>query len=180
MTFTKTNPARFVDDRKLLAQITDIAQTQCLLNEFNRMFVQHPDEILKAAVALTLPASVVAGEQVFGHERVLSVLFAPDALDLIKSKCRNTYWFWFLLGKLATSTFPVDSLAVARAHARAKDALKDNRYGFAFIDTTCLEHELKGLPPGFVFEMWHSGRLIASRPHSGEYKVILNPLLVDD
>lgn len=179
MTFTRTNPPRFVDDRKILGQITAIAEEQLRLAS-DRMFIEKPEAIFKTAVALAAPASAVTGQSVSGHNEVLAALFEPAALALLENKCRNTYWFWFLLSKLATETFPVDAIAIARAHARAKDAMVDRRYGFNWIERTSLPHELKALPPGFLLEMWHTGRLLCHRPNSGDYQVILNPILIDD
>ena len=112
--------------------------------------------------------------------QALAALFTPEALAYIELKCLNSYWFWYLISKVNTRALKFNEAAIARAHARAKDSMYDNRYGFAFIEPSPLEHQLKGLPPGFVFEMWHKGRLLAVHNASGEYKTLLNPLLIDD
>jgi hypothetical protein len=112
---------------------------------------------------------------------VLEALFQKAALDLLLLKCRNRYWLWYLLARLETATFPIDPLAVARAHARAKAALYDNRFGFAFVQPLSLIWELKGMPPGFVIELWDSGKLLADPKHdSNGFSIMLNPLLIDD
>src|SRR5262249_37414387 len=102
------------------------------------------------------------------------------ALELLLSKCRNAYWFWFVVGKIETRVFPISAYATARALARSKDAIADKRYGFNWIETVCLEWQLKQLPPGFVIEMWETGRLLAETSGFDEFRVLLNPILVDD
>ncbi len=168
------------EHHKVVAGIRNLAAEQVQHGGHDPMFVQKWADV-KAHGALLAPhASAIIGTKVQGHENALSTLFTPEALAYAERKCLNTYWFWYLVSRLNTRVLPVSETAIARAHARVKDSLYDNRYGFAFIEPAPLEHQLKGLPPGFVFEMWHKGRLLAVHNPSGDYKVLLNPLLVDD
>ena len=165
---------------KVVAKIRDLAAEKIASGSLEKMFTQKWQDVRAEAQHLVPFATELTGTKVKGHEDALAALFTPEALAYIERKCLNTYWFWYLLSKLTTRELPVTEAAIARAHARVKDSLHDNRYGFAFIEPSPLEHQLKGLPPGFVFEMWHKGRLLAVHNHSGEYKPLLNPLLIDD
>lgn len=165
---------------KVVAKIRDLAAEKIASGSLEKMFTQKWQDVKAEAQHLAPFASELTGATLKGHEDALAALFTPEALAYIERKCLNTYWFWYLLSKLNTRSLPVTEAAIARAHARVKDSLHDNRYGFAFIEPSPLEHQLKGLPPGFVFEMWHKGRLLAVHNHSGDYKVLLNPLLIDD
>ncbi len=165
---------------KLVAKIRDLAAAKVAHGSLDPMFTQKWQDVKAEAQHLVAVASELTGTTVNGSEDALTALFTPEALAYAERKCLNAYWFWYLLSKLNTRVLPVGETAIARAHARVKDSLHDNRYGFAFIEPSPLEHQLKGLPPGFVFEMWHKGRLLAEHRHSGDYKVLLNPLLIDD
>lgn len=165
---------------KLVAKIRDFAAEQVAHGSHDKMFTQKWQDIKAQAEHLAVFASELTQSTVKGHEDALAALFTPEALAYIESKCLNSYWFWYLISKVNTRVLKFGVTAIARAHARAKDSMYDNRYGFAFIEPSPLEHQLKGLPPGFVFEMWHKGRLLAVYNPSGDYKTLLNPLLVDD
>lgn len=168
------------EHHKVVATVRDLAAEQVQHGGHNPMFVQKWQDI-KAHGALLAPhASAITGTKVQGADDTLKALFTPEALAYLERKCLNTYWFWYTLSKLSTRLLPVTEAAIARTHARVKDSLHDARYGFNFIEPSPLEHQLKGLPPGFVFEMWHKGRLLAVPSASGEYKVLLNPLLIED
>jgi len=165
---------------KLVAKIRDFAAEQVAHASHDKMFTQKWQVIKAQAEHLAVFASELTGKTVKGHEDALAALFTPEALAYIELKCLNSYWFWYLISKVSTRVLKFNEAAIARAHARAKDSMYDNRYGFAFVEPSPLEHQLKGLPPGFVFEMWHKGRLLAVHNASGEYKTLLNPLLIDD
>ena len=165
---------------KLVAKIRDFAADQVAHGSHDKMFTQKWQDIKAQAEHLAVFASELKGTTVKGHEDALAALFAPEALAYIERKCLNSYWFWYLISKVNTRILKFSETAMARAHARAKDSMYDNRYGFAFIEPSPLEHQLKGYPPGFVFEMWHKGRLLAEYNPSGDYKTLLNPLLIDD
>lgn len=181
MGFVKNNAIpRFINEDSVVAAIRQIAGARLRVLENERMFASKPAEVLSEFFLLNEVALTVTGRRPVGAEATALALFQADALELALHKCANAYWLWYLLDKVRTAAFPLDITAVARAHARAKDSLYDNRHGFAFISPNSLEHDLKMLPPGFVFEMWHKGRLIAQRTDSGEYPVQLNPLLLED
>ncbi len=165
---------------KLVAKIRDFAAEQVVHGSHDKMFTQKWQDIKAQGEKLASFASELTGKAVKGHEESLCALFTPEALAYIELKCLNSYWFWYLISKVNTRVLKFNEASIARAHARAKDSLHDNRYGFAFIEPSPLEHQLKGLPPGFVFEMWHRGRLLAVYNPSGDYKALLNPLLIDD
>lgn len=165
---------------KVVAKIRELAAQKIASGQYSPMFTEKWQAIEKEGLHLTALAAELSGHKIAGHEDALAELFTADARAYIQRKCLNAYWFWYLLSRLNTRELAADLAAVARAHARVKDGLAENRYGFATIEPSPLEHQLKGLPPGFVFEMWHKGRILAEyRPH-GEYKTILNPLLIDD
>lgn len=182
MGFTRSQPARFIDERQVVEAIRLVAKERLLALNNDRMFIESPATILAEVQFLQASAAETSGSTRKQSDEVLaSTLFEPDALELIKTKCKNRYWFWYLIAKLEPATFPLNGLAVARAHARAKDSLWDNRYGFAFVQPTPLEYQLKQMPPGFVLELWHKGRLLCyPPPDTGEYSVILNPILIED
>lgn len=165
---------------KVVAKIRDLAAAKIAPGSLDPMFTQKWQDVKAEAQHLVAFAAELTGTAVKSPEDALAALFTPEALAYAERKCLNAYWFWYLLSKLNTRVLPISETALARAHARVKDSLHDNRYGFAFIEPSPLEHQLKGLPPGFVFEMWHKGRLLAEHRHSGDYKVLLNPLLIDD
>lgn len=168
---------------KLVAKIRDFAAGQIngtAHGSHDKMFTQKWQDIKAQGEHLTAFASELTGKTVKGHEDALAALFTPEALAYIELKCLNTYWFWYLISKVNTRNLKFNEAAIARAHARVKDSINDTRYGFNFIEPSPLEHQLKGLPPGFVFEMWHKGRLLAEYRPSGDYKTLLNPLLIED
>ncbi len=165
---------------RLVAKIRDFALEQVAHGSHDKMFTQKWQDVKAQAEHLAVFASELTGTTIKGSEDALAALFTPEALAYAERKCLNTYWFWYLISKVNTRVLKFSETAIARAHARAKDSMYDNRYGFAFIEPSPLEHQLKGLPPGFVFEMWHKGRLLAVHNHTGDYKTLLNPLLVDD
>lgn len=181
MVWTYAQPPRFIDDRKVVRTIKSIGE--CLLGELKgeKRFIEPASTVLDELVHLAPAANLVKVDCAQTPEGVRAAMFQTQAIELLQAKCRNRYWLWYLLSRLDTSTFPIDALAVARAHARAKAALWDNRYGFGFIAPNSLIWELKALPPGFLFEMWDSGRVLADpRNDSNGYGVMLNPLLIDD
>lgn len=181
MTFTKTTPARFIDDRKLVALIKSLAQEATELLKGERRFVEPESVITPELIRLAEAARVVTGEDVSTPSEVSEALFDEEARAFLSRKCKNRYWFFYLLTHLETSTFPVDVLALARAHARAKAAVLDRRYGFNWLTPADLIYGLKGMPPGFVFEMWETGRVLAHNNNVGDgFGIILNPLLIDD
>lgn len=165
---------------KLVAKIRDFANEQVAHGSHDKMFTQKWHDIGAQGEKLAPFACELTGKTLKGTDDVLDALFTPEALAYIERKCLNAYWFWYLLSKVNTRVLKFSEASIARAHARAKDSLHDNRYGFASIEPSPLEHQLKGLPPGFVFEMWHRGRLLAVYNPSGDYKALLNPLLIDD
>lgn len=181
MVWTFAQPPRFIDERKVVHRIKTIAGTRMQELSADKSFVEPAQAVLDELVKLAPAADLVKQNCDHAPAGVGDALFQKAALELIQTKCRNRYWLWYLLSKLETSTFPVDALAIARAHARAKAALYDNRFGFGFVAPISLIWELKGMPPGFVIEMWDSGRLLADRKNdSNGYGVMLNPLLIDD
>jgi len=166
--------------KEFMGKIKQVAQEQLALHANDHHFVQSRETVIKEALLLNDVAAQLKGCYCDCPENVLAAIFEPAAVELILAKCKNAYWFWYLIDKIETQAFPVTALAVARAHARAKDAMNDRRYGFNFIETVSLPHQLKQLPPGFVLEMWHKGRLLCEGSGFGEFTVILNPLLIDD
>jgi hypothetical protein len=143
-------------------------------------FCQSWQSILVEVAPLAQFAGIAAEAKPTTNEEIISALFEPQAIELIRSKCKSAYWFWYLLSKLETNTIRINVSAIARAHARAKDSMRENRYGFNFVEASPLPWQLKGYPPGFVLEMWHKGRILCVTNGSAEFTVILNPLLVDD
>ncbi|MDZ4834025.1 MAG: hypothetical protein SGJ27_09640 [Candidatus Melainabacteria bacterium] len=181
MVWTYAQPQRFIDDRKVVRTIKSIGESRLAELKSEKRFIEPVSTVLDELVHLAPAANLVKLECAQTPEGVREAIFQPAALELLKAKCRNRYWLWYLVSRLDTSTFPINPLAIARAHARAKAALHDNRYGFAFIEPISLIWELKALPPGFLFEMWDSGRVLADpRNDANGYGVMLNPLLIDD
>lgn len=170
----------FIDERKVVDALKQVAKArlQVLANE--RMFIADRKVIVAEFNLLSDVALTVSGRRPADAEAIAKDLLDPGALELVLEKCVNPYWLWYLLEKVQPAAFPLDVTAIARAHARAKDSLWDNRHGFAFVNASCLEHGLKQYPPGFVLEMWHKGRIVAQQVDSGEYPVRLNPLLLED
>lgn len=171
---------RFIDERKIVTELRQLAKGRLEALDSCRMFVASRQDVINEFQALNDLALEVAGRRPVDALATAKALLEPEALELVESKCVNAYWLWYLLDKVQPAAFPLDLAALARAHARAKDSLHDNRHGFAFINSNCLEHDLKLLPPGFVLELWHKGRIVAVRTDSGEYPVRLNPLLIED
>ena len=181
MGFVKnSSPPRFIDEKLVVDAIKQVASQRLQALSENRMFRASTPDMQTEFLLLSQAATLVSGHKKTDAGAVAQALLEPAALELIQRKCLNPYWFWYLLEKLQPAAFPLDAACLARAHARAKDSLYDNRHGFAFVSSNCLEHQLKQLPPGFVFELWHKGRLIADRVDSGEYPIHLNPLLLED
>ncbi len=181
MVWTYAQPPRFIDDRKVVRTIQSIGESRLTALSSEKRFIEPANIVLDELVHLAPAANLVKVDCAPDPEAVRVAMFQTAALELLQAKCRNRYWLWYLLSRLDTSTFPVDVLAVARAHARAKAALYDNRYGFGFVERNSLIWELKALPPGFLFEMWDSGRVLCEHRHDANgYGVMLNPLLIDD
>lgn len=181
MTFTRAVPPRFIDDRKVVSLIKSSAQEAMDSLQGERRFVEPEHVITPELINLEEAAGEVLGEKPESLLAVVEALFDEEALAYLRGKCKNRYWLFFLLTHLETSTFPVDVLALARAHARAKAAILDRRYGFNWLTPADLIYSLKGLPPGFVFEMWETGRLLAHKDSVADgFGIILNPLLIDD
>lgn len=181
MVWTLAQPPRFIDDRKVVHTIKSIAQGRMDELASEKRFIEPASVVLDELVKLAPAADLVKVDCAHTADCVRVAMFQPAALELLQKKCRNRYWLWYLLSKLETSTFPVDAFAIARAHARAKTALYDNRYGFAFVLPINLIWELKGMPPGFVLDLWESGRILADPKHdSNGFSIMLNPLLIDD
>lgn len=165
---------------KLVAKVRALAEDRVKSGALSPMFKESWQDIVPCAVLLSGIAAELMGRKPADAAEALSMLFGAEAIAVLEAKCANAYWFWYLLSKLNTRELPVSITAIARAHARAKDSLHDNRYGFAFVEPSPLVHQLKQLPTGFVLEMWHKGRIIAEHRSFGEYGVFLNPLLIDD
>lgn len=181
MVWTLAQPPRFIDERKVVHSIQSIAQRRLAELVANNRFIEAAQTVLDELEHLAPAGKLVKVDCTGAASDVRSALFQEAALTLIQAKCRNRYWLWYLLSKLETSTFPVNGLAIARAHARAKSALYDNRFGFGFVAPGSLIWELKGMPPGFVLELWESGRILADPRHdSNGYSLMLNPLLIED
>ncbi len=171
---------RFIDETKVVEAIKAAAQVRLHVLNDKRMFVAPRADVMNEFTLLNHVALSVQGRRPAGALATAQALLDSDALELVLSKCVNPYWLWYLLDKVQPAAFPLDLPAIARAHARAKDSLHDNRHGFAFVNPNCLEHDLKLYPPGFVLEMWHKGRIVAEKLDSGEYPVRLNPILIED
>lgn len=181
MVWTIAQPPRFIDEDKVVQLIRSVAEKRLAELDGEKRFTQPADTVLGDMAELSAVAAQVKVDCKADAQSVREALFQEEAVAYIKEKCRNRYWFWFLLSKLATGTFPIDVLALARAHARAKDALYDNRFGFAFTKPISLIYELKGFPPGFVIELWEKGRILAGpQCDSNGFGLFLNPLLLDD
>ena len=181
MNFTNRKPARYIDDQALVREIHRVAELGIIKHASTRRFVESESLVTGDLLRLQTCAAVVKGDPAEGLEEVLAWMFDDDALRFIKSKCRNRYWLWCLLRKLQTTTFPVNVLALARAHARVKAEIEDKRYGFNWTTPAELIYTLKGLPPGFVFQIWEEGKVLAIREHFGDgFGIILNPLLIDE
>lgn len=174
------NPRVFGSEKKIIDAIKSVAEEKLKAHADQLHFVVKPETVLKEAEALSAVAEKVSGNKPKDNAEILSTLFTPEAIELITQKCRNQYWFWYLLARLETRKVPVDVLGIARAHARARESMKETRYGFNWAESANICYELKALPPGFAFEMWHKGRVLATGSFSGEYSVMLNPLLVED
>jgi hypothetical protein len=181
MVWTFAQPPRFVDERKVVHTIKSIAEKRLIDLASEKRFIEPAQAVLDELAQLAPAADLVKVDCRHAPVDVRAALFQTAAIELLQAKCRNRYWLWYLLSKLETSTFPVDAFAVARAHARAKAALYDNRFGFGFVAPISLIWELKGMPPGFVLELWDSGRILADPKHdSNGFSLMLNPLLIDD
>lgn len=181
MTFTTRKPVRVIDDRKLVRLIKDISLEGLKELSDKKRFVE-PVELLEGDLIRFKRASqVIKGAEVSSSQEVKDWLFEEAAVSFLLEKCKNRYWLSFLMGQLETTVFPVTVLALARAQARAKLALEEKRYGFNWITPGELIYSLKGLPPGFVFELWEKGLLIAHQDTvSDGFGIIINPLLLAD
>lgn len=166
--------------QQLIDALKRIAEEK--LVEFRHLphFCQPWELIVREVAPLAPFAAIAADAKVDGNDEILAALFEPQAIELIRAKCKSAYWFWYLLSKLETNTIRINVAAMARAHARAKDSMHETRYGFQFVEASPLPWQLKGYPPGFVLEMWHKGRILCVANASSEFTVVLNPLLVDD
>ncbi len=166
--------------KQLIDSLKQVAEDKLAQYRHLPHFVASWDSILAEAASLARFAAVAADAKLAANDEILSALFEPQAIELIRAKCKNAYWFWYLLSKLETNTIRINLSAMARAHARAKDSMRETRYGFNFVEASPLPWQLKGYPPGFVLEMWHKGRILCVADGSSEFTVVLNPLLVDD
>ncbi|MBI1271852.1 hypothetical protein GC174_15615 [bacterium] len=181
MTFTTKKPVRFIDDRKLAQSIRAIAEEGMEAFSGAKRFVEDAAVVAAELIRLAPAAQVVRGDRVDAQTEVEEWLFEADSLAFLKAHCRNRYWLWFLLSHLDTTQFPVTALALARAHARAKAAILDRRYGFNWVTPAELIYSLKGMPPGFVFELWETGRLLAHTDSVADgFGIIINPILLED
>lgn len=165
---------------KLVEKIRALADERVKSGSLSPMFTQKWQEVLPEATHLAGIAEELTGRKPKDAAEALAMIFTADAIAYIEAKSANAHWFWYLLSRLNTRVLPVTVSAIARAHARAKDSMHDNRYGFAFIEPSPIEYQLKQFPPGFVLELWHKGRIVADYQPFGEYRVRLNPLLIDD
>ena len=180
MVFTKSKPQQFVDDRKVIGELQSTANRRMTALEGDKRFVETADQVEAELEELEPVASVLNPGHSAQGLTVAAAVFDNAALELLKTKCRSRYWLWYLLARLDTRTFPVDALAVARAQARAHADLTERGYGFATIAPQALIYSLKGMPPGFVLALWESGRILATGRGSTEFRVIHNPLLLED
>ena len=179
--FTTREPKQYVDCQALLWIIHKAAELGRVKHVDTRRYVESEELVVGDLMRLERAAGIVRGTPVETLSEVHEWLFEKDALAYIKAKCRNRYWLWFLMEQLDTVTLPINTLALTRAHARAKAKIVDKRYGFNWTRPHELIYTLKGLPPGFVFQIWDEGKVLANRnaPFDG-YGIILNPLLLDD
>ncbi len=181
MTWSRSKPPKFIDVKKISTLIRETAKAQMQTLSDTRPYIEQPQVVLAELSNLVSAAREANQGPTKNDEELRGVLFDAEALELLALKCRNRYWMWYLLSFVETSQYSLDKLAIARAHARAKDSLYDNRFGFAFVNPNGIYHEMKSLPLGFVLEMWDKGRILASRREDANgYSVILNPILVDD
>jgi len=181
MVWTFAQPQRFIDERKAVSSIRSTAEARLAELASAKRFIEPASVVLDELVHLAPAGQIVKQDKVAISQEVRDALFQKAALELIQAKCKNRYWLWYLLAKLDTATFPIDPLAIARAHARAKAALYDNRFGFGFVQPISLIWELKGMPPGFVLDLWESGKILADpKNDSNGFSIMLNPLLIDD
>lgn len=173
----KAHTAKSIDAMKRVAE-----KRLKELSSDRRFIARTADEILRegAHLADVVRQHMGSGTEVKDHNEALNALFEPAALEHILKLCKNAYWFWYLVNNIQTNFLPVNVLAVARAHARVKDLIKDRRYGFDWVDHSILPHELKGYPPGFVLTIWEKGLILCEGWHYDEYRVHLNPLLIED
>jgi len=168
----------FYHDRAV-AKLREIAKAKLAEHEGQRYVIQSSDEILSEVSALSSLLEEVFGTAPADTNAAISTLFEEQALEIIKDKIRNKYWFWYVLSHLRTRRIAVKAAPLARAVARAADSIRERRYGFEFIPPTPLEWHLKQLPPGFLAEMILKGRVLVVTGR-GEYSVTLNPLLIED
>ena len=183
MIWTNKEPKQCIDPRKQVALIKRLAgeAKETVDHSDYKRFVEPVEVVLADLVKLAPAAAVVRGDKVESAEEVQEWLFEEDAIEFIKAKCRTRYFLWYLLERLETETYPINVLALARAHARAKDALQTKHYGFNWVRPAELIYSLKGMPPGFVFRLWESGLVIAyNNPNFDGFGIIINPLLLDD
>ncbi len=181
MVWTKAQPPRFIDERHVLQELRTLSLSRMKETEQGKRFIEAGPTVLKELELLQPIADLVKERCPRTAAGTQEALFDKAALELLTSKCVNRYWLWYLLSHLSTATFPMDALAIARAQARAKAALYDNRFGFGFVGDAGLIFELKQMPPGFVLELWDSGKIVCDpKGGSNGYPVLLNPILVDD
>ena len=181
MGWTASDPPRFIDEKRVTSLIRQVSELRLKELEFARPWIETDDLVSSEFRNLSAAAHMVLQGCPSGEESLKTALFTDDALSLLLKKCRNRYWMWYLLSRIETSCYPVDSLAIARAHARSKDSLYDNRHGFAFVSPAGVYHEMRGMPLGFTLEMWHRGQILARNRSGGDgFEVMLNPLLIDD
>ncbi|MGD9680889.1 MAG: hypothetical protein AB7W16_06880 [Candidatus Obscuribacterales bacterium] len=179
MTFTATDPPRFIDEREVNRILNSVAEASRGDFASEKGLLQTKELILAEMPRLARAAQIVSGDSKVAD--ITEQLFQKDALELLLAKCRNRYWLWSLLAELKTATFPVPVLAIARAQARLKKAVGTNHFGFAWVTPADLIVQLKGMPPGFVLKLWDTGLILAgTRDEGNGYPIQLNPILVDD
>lgn len=168
----------FYHDRAV-AKLREIAKAKLAEHDRERHVIQSNDEVLSEVSALSSFLEEVFGTAPADIGAAISTLFEEPALAIIKEKVRNKYWFWYVLSHLRTRCIAVKAAPLARAVARAADTMVEQHYGFNHIPPSPLEWHLKQLPPGFLAQMILKGRILVDTSGS-EYRVILNPLLIED
>lgn len=166
--------------KKIIDSLKRIAEEKLAQKGHLPHFCQKWETIASESTVLAPLAAQVIDVEVLDPAEILAALFEPDAIEIIAAKCKSAYWFWYLLARVDTRTLRINAAAISRAQARAKESMRDKRYGFDFIEPSPLVWQLKQLPTGFVLEMWHKGRLLCQNDGFSEFTVILNPILIDD
>jgi hypothetical protein len=157
MAWSSHKPPFFIDERKIAGVLRDTAAAH-VKSIKNRRFIESVEEITADLVALTPVVQAISKDApVADAAAIRTFLFQDGAFELLTAKCRNRYWMWCLLAKLETGTFPLDAFAIARAHARLKDSLRDMSYGFAWIQPGDVYSEARSLPLGFLLKKYEEG-----------------------